>query len=159
MKLIVLLSVTLLTGQLWADDSFTGCGPGWYVAKENSMVSGITRVTTNSVCGLTVVGGMSTGSSNCAKHPFVQNGNKKALDILAFHFMVIKKEISLGQGPFLTSFTDTLGCNSIGRSELTKNLRNQYTDLKNNYEDAAKAIHGIMRKNQAIESNCKKALL
>ena len=69
---LALLSAT----SAFAADGSSGCGPGWYIFKENSMVSSALRATTNGWSSPVVTIGMTFGTSNCAQHKLVMNDKR-----------------------------------------------------------------------------------
>ena len=48
-KIILIVLVAMFSTQLLAADGSSGCGPGWYVTKKNSLLSSAIRATTNAI--------------------------------------------------------------------------------------------------------------
>ena len=95
----------------FAKDSSSGCGPAWYIFKKNSLVSSFLREITNAALFPIVSIGMTFGTSNCAKHTIVEK-DKDSLEFLAHNFDDLMIEASMGDGKFLTSFSETFDCSS-----------------------------------------------
>ena len=72
--LTVIFLFSLVSVSAMAGDSSSGCGLGWQVFKDNSLVSSSSRAITN-VTFLNT-GAMTFGTSGCAKHSIVKNEAK-----------------------------------------------------------------------------------
>ncbi len=107
-RLLFMLASCLATHAFGADSS-SGCGPGWYVFKENSMVSSSLRAVTNGILFPTSTLGMTFGTSNCAAHKLVQRDSESLRFVtLAYHDLQI--QTAKGQGEHLGALAQTLGC-------------------------------------------------
>lgn len=127
-KIILILGFMFLgiSSSLFAKDSSSGCGPGWYIFKKKSLLSSALRETTNGVLYPTVTLGMTLGTSECSKHSIVKK-DQDSLEFLAHNFDDIMIEASMGDGKFITEFSKTFDC-SIKEQTLFKNT------LKSNYK-------------------------
>ncbi len=108
----VLLALTLmpvLTQRAKAADGSSGCGPAWYVFKDNSLVSSSLRSTTNGFLSPIVTLGMTFGTSNCAKHKIVME-EKEAIYFATTNYSNLMIEMAQGRGQFLGAFAETMGC-------------------------------------------------
>ncbi len=117
-----LLFWCLLEVHALAIDGSSGCGPAWYVFKENSLVSSSLRATTNTILLPTVTFGMTFGTSDCAKHSIVDN-DKHSLYFLAHNRDVLASQLARGKGEHLNSFGDSLGCSWWAQDTLNTALR------------------------------------
>jgi len=125
----VLLAVGLLVFGLnnfaKASDSSDGCGAGWYITSDTSLLATSVRGTTNGILPPTF--SMTSGTSNCAQHSIVLE-EKRALHFLTANLDQVKSDIARGQGVYLDAFALTLGCgeSSIAFGSL---LRNHYLEI------------------------------
>jgi hypothetical protein len=124
--LVTLVSLTSLS--LFAADGSSGCGPGWYVSKDNSLVSSSIRSTTNGMLMPTQTIGMTVGTSNCTKHSIVEN-EKEAMHMATMNFIEIKNDIAKGDGVFLNSFVQTLNCKHGTVNQVKSTLKNNFIQL------------------------------
>lgn len=110
MRLVAALFILVASAQsARAADSSSGCGPGWYVLKENSLLSSTLRSTTNGILFPTYTFGMTTGTSNCAQHKVIYN-DKRDLHFVAMNRELLMKEMAEGTGESLAAFAATLRC-------------------------------------------------
>lgn len=112
----------------FAKDGSSGCGPSWYVFKKNSLVSSSLRQITNAFLYPTVTLGMTFGTSECAKHTIVEN-DEDSLEFLAHNFDDVMIEASMGDGKFLTSFSETFDCSSMEQVQFKSALKQNYKKL------------------------------
>ncbi len=107
MKLIITLFALLSASMAFAGDSSSGCGMGWQVAKDNSLVSSFTRGVINGTFSNTIA--MTLGTSGCAKHSIVYNEMK------GIHFVESNKnelaiDMAKGNGEYVTGLAQVFGC-------------------------------------------------
>ncbi len=107
MKLIIGLFAILSASMAFAGDSSSGCGMGWQVAKDNSLVSSFTRAVINGTFSNTIA--MTLGTSGCAKHSIVYNEMK------GIHFVESNKnelaiDMAKGNGEYVTGLAQVFGC-------------------------------------------------
>ncbi|MGE0763359.1 MAG: DUF3015 family protein [Bdellovibrionales bacterium] len=119
----------LITGlfslQALATDGSSGCGPGWYVFKENSLLSSALRSTTNGMLFPTMTIGMTVGTSNCTKHKIVTK-EKESLHFATMNYYEIKGEMVRGQGEYLSAFAQTIGCPSQAQNRFNNKMKQEY---------------------------------
>lgn len=106
-KLVLFAFFTAFSSNLFAADSSSGCGAGWYVFKENSLISSALRASTNATFFSTV--GMTFGTSNCAKHKIVQK-EKEAIHFAEANYDTLMIEMGQGQGEFMAALSALVGC-------------------------------------------------
>lgn len=111
--------------QLRAADSSSGCGPGWYIFKDTSIVSSSLRATTNGFLWPTTTVGMTLGTSNCAKHSIVLQ-QKAALHFASVTYNDLQISIASGRGEHLQALAQTLGCNWSVQKEFEQVLKQNY---------------------------------
>ena len=149
MKAVVLaLACMLLTMPAMGKDGSSGCGPGWYVLKKNSLVSSVGRLITNGILLPISTLGMTFGTSNCSKHSIVQ-ADKRSLHIAENTLPLLKQDIARGHGTYLNAYIDTFNCNfQIGPKigiELRKSM-SQLNSSNSAFEFVSKSqsiINGI----------------
>lgn len=129
-----LLSSFVCVAALWvsssamAADGSSGCGPGWYVFKENSMLSSAARAVTNWVLFPSSTLGMTFGTSNCTQHKLVlQEKASLHFATMAYHDLMI--QAALGQGQHLAAFAHTLGCDWRVQETFNRSLQAHYDTL------------------------------
>ncbi len=122
--LSLFLVLNLNTFALAADGS-SGCGPGWFVLKENSLVSSFLRTITNGIFFPTTTVGMTVGTSNCTKHKIVLH-EQESLHFATHNYFEIKAEAARGQGRTLSAFSDTIGCPKSVRGVFAERFQQNY---------------------------------
>ena len=108
----------------FAADQSSGCGAGWYIFKKNSLVSSYLRSSTNSLLSNNTFG-MTSGTSNCAKHDIVQK-EKESLYFAEANQENLMVEMAQGQGENLQAFALTLGCSPDVMSDFGQMTQKQY---------------------------------
>lgn len=106
-KLVLLAFFTLISSNLFAGDGSSGCGAGWYVFKDNSLISSALRATTNATFLSTI--GMTFGTSNCSKHSIVQK-EREAIHFAEANYDTLMIEMGQGKGEFVAALGGLVGC-------------------------------------------------
>ena len=140
----LLLSVTTL-----AKDGSSGCGPGWYLFKKNSLVSSSLRSTTNGLLFPAVTLGMTFGTSNCTKHGLVKT-EKKTLHFVTHNYHELKSDSAKGQGDFLYSYAKTIGCQGVDIDYFSEKLQDRFEKV---FKDQASNEEVIMETYRMIFSD------
>lgn len=109
MKGFILGLFLFSASSIMAADGSSGCGPGWFIAKDNSLLSSALRATTNGLLFPLVSFGMTSGTSNCTKHSIVKT-EEKSLYFVTQNLYEIKTEAAKGNGEFLQALGSTIGC-------------------------------------------------
>lgn len=126
------LTLALLGGvfsfSTYAADSSSGCGPGWYLLKDNSLVSSALRATTNSVLFPVTTIGMTIGTSNCTQHKLVLK-EQESLHFATMNHYELKNEIAKGQGEYVSAFADTMGCPASAQKQLNNSLKSNFKNI------------------------------
>lgn len=132
MKLRVSLALALVSGlfsfQAFAADGSSGCGPGWYLFKENSLLSSALRATTNAVLFPVTTIGMTVGTSNCTQHKLVLK-EKESLHFATMNHFELKNEVAKGQGEYLSAFASTMGCPAQAQRHLNQSLQKSFKNI------------------------------
>lgn len=130
MKILFLVLGIFLSAQAFSADGSSGCGPGWYVFKENSLVSSALRVITNGVLFPSSTLGMTFGTSNCSQHKIVQKENE-AIHFVTMNFYDLKTDIVRGEGEFLSLLPNVLGCekmdSKVFKAQMKKNYKSSFS--------------------------------
>jgi len=138
-------------------DGSSGCGPGWYLFKENSILSSILRVTTNGILFPVTTLGMTFGTSNCSKHSLVQT-EQESLKFATENYFEILAEATKGQGEFITSYAVTIGCKKESIDTFGKELKNSYQNLyllnKQNPEELLRQTYKVILNNKELVYSC-----
>ncbi len=122
------LLMTMAVPQVWGEDGSSGCGPGWYILKDNSLVSSALRAVTNNLLFPVSTIGMTVGTSNCTQHKLVLK-EKQSLHFATMNYFELKGEVAQGQGDYLTAFAETIGCPSVAQSQFNSALKNHYQSV------------------------------
>jgi len=129
-NLVLVFLLMFVSTQVFSADGSSGCGPGWYVFKKNSLVSSSLRATTNGVLFPSTTIGMTIGSSNCSKHSIVKK-EKESLKFASENYFEIAADASRGQGEFLNSFATTIGCRESGQQVFDKEMKKNFKKIYN----------------------------
>ncbi|MCB9092223.1 MAG: DUF3015 family protein [Halobacteriovoraceae bacterium] len=157
MKNLIALVFILSIPKLFSADGSSGCGPGWYLLKENSLVSSSLRATTNGVLAPVTTIGMTVGTSNCTQHKIVKT-EKEAQYYATMNYFELKNETALGEGAFLSAFGQTIGCGQAELSYLNSKLQENYQNLfpasESNPDEMLKEVYKIILKDQKLLQSC-----
>lgn len=123
-KSLTVISLAFVLGNTatFAADSSSGCGLGWAVFKDNSLISSALRATTNAMFFNTI--GMTFGTSGCARHSIVMN-DKKTLHFTESNHNELKLEVAQGSGEHLNGLSHLMGCSPEAFSTTLKKNYNQ----------------------------------
>lgn len=136
------LFTLFISNTAFAKDGSSGCGPGWYVVKKNSLVSSALRGTTNGFLGPVVTLGMTFGTSQCSKHSIVKT-EKKTIHYVTNNFYELQSEIAKGEGLFLSGLSETIGCKSDTQKTFNKELKNKFQEM---YKSNAQTPENVLIK-------------
>ncbi len=130
MKHLLCTAILLLglTTTSYGADGSSGCGPGWYVLKKNSLISSIGRIITNGILTPVVTLGMTFGTSNCSKHSIVLK-DKRPLHFASHNMEHLRHEIAQGNGEFLTAYLASFGCHIFSHEKIKSSLRDHLEQL------------------------------
>jgi hypothetical protein len=129
MKKIKLLTLTLSLGFAclsFGADGSSGCGPGWFILKDNSLLSSALRFTTNTLFAPVTTIGMTFGTSNCTRHKIVLH-EKETLYFVEQNFYELKNQVARGTGSHVIALAQTMGCQSD--TQLGNHLQKSYSEI------------------------------
>ncbi len=159
MKIRILLTAfaVMFTLNTQANDGSSGCGPGWYLFKENSLVSSAFRATTNGILLPVVTIGMTFGTSNCTQHKIVIK-EKESLHFATQNHFELKGDVAKGQGEYLAAFSSTIGCPSTAQPILQKQLKTNFSKLYPtshvNPEHVLTEVYKVILSDQDLTAQC-----
>ena len=110
-----------------AMDGSSGCGPAWYIFKENTILSSSLRGTTNGTLWPVVTIGMTFGTSNCAHHTLVLN-DQDSLQFATKSFEILRQDMAKGHGEHLNAYLASFGCNELVRPELSSQMQQAFKE-------------------------------
>ncbi len=125
---IIALVIGLFSHVAMAKDGSSGCGPGWYILKDNSLVSSFLRAVTNGVLSPVYTLGMTFGTSNCAKHSIV-DAEKRSEHLAMVGFEKLRQDVAKGEGPFLDAYAETFKCDQHGAPQFKQSLQANFTTV------------------------------
>lgn len=151
------LFIGLMGSQSFAADGSSGCGPGWYLFKENSLVSSAFRATTNAVLFPVTTIGMTVGTSNCSQHKLVKK-EAESLHFATMNYFELKGEVAKGNGKYLAAFSETMGCDTKAQELLNSELKNNYKNLfpkgRPNPENTLLEVYKTIFRNETLTRQC-----
>lgn len=140
-----------------AADGSSGCGPGWYLFKENSLVSSSFRSTTNAFLMPAVTFGMTFGTSNCSQHKIVKT-EKESLYFVTMNYFELKSEIAKGDGQYLSAFAKTIGCDRDAQVHFNQELKKNYSNIFESQtiqpESALSEVYKTIFRNKELTQKC-----
>jgi hypothetical protein len=111
MKLIALFALVIgSTVAAQAQDTFDGCGLGWQVTQDKTMIATTTRGTTNAFVPPTF--GMTTGTLGCDKFSAFASNEKQNVEYVAKNFDSIRTQLAVGNGEYVDATAQSFNCNS-----------------------------------------------
>lgn len=111
-----------------ATDGSSGCGPGWYVFQESSLLSSLLRSTTNSFLYPIVTFGMTSGTSNCTQHSLVKT-EQESLKYATENYYELLTDVATGRGEATATFAQIIGCSPQSIPLFQKRLRAKFNQL------------------------------
>ena len=128
MKILFSLLILFTSAHAFAVDQSSGCGPGWYLLKDNSLVSSALRATTNEISFPISTLGMTFGTSNCTQHKLVLK-EKESLYFATMNHYELKRDLAKGEGEYASAFASTMGCPASAQGRLNQNLRTRFSKI------------------------------
>lgn len=124
-SLVFSLALVFAAPLVHAADGSSGCGPGWYVLKDNSLVSSALRAVTNGILFPVTTIGMTVGTSNCTRHQLVLH-ERESLHYALMNLHELKAEGARGEGVYLSGFSDVVGCGANARARFAGHIQKNY---------------------------------
>ena len=155
MRIIIIITLFLSSIAIARADSSTGCGLGSLIWHKNSIVSALFRATTNHSFSSQLFG-ITTGTSGCSQHSIVKR------DMMPVYYAEanlpeLKHEMALGQGEYLATFAEVLGCTPAAQAQFMQWSKSAY---RQNFPaastDAAQLLKnlGASFKQTSIAASC-----
>ena len=134
MRIIIFTLAALLMGpSVFAKDSFDGCGLGWEVTQDKTVIATTTRGTTNAI--VPPIFGMTTGTIGCDQFDGLAMNEKAGAEYVAKNYETIRAELAMGQGEYLEATAQSLNCDSASfGSHVQKNYEGVVAPTKNGVE-------------------------
>ena len=157
MKKLLLILVCSFCFNGYASDSSSGCGPGWFVAKDNSLLSSALRVTTNGALFPIVTLGMTFGTSNCSKHSIVKN-EVEDLKFATENYFEIAVDTAKGDGMFLQAYADLMGCSGTAnkkfKNHMQKNFKNLFDGKSVRPANLVEETYKVILRDESLTKSC-----
>lgn len=109
-KLLISAAVLVVASQVSARDKFDGCGLGWEITQDKTILATTIRGTTNAVVPPTF--GMTTGTIGCEKFSGIASADKNSAEYVAQNYETIRAELAMGQGEYVQATAESLGCDA-----------------------------------------------
>ncbi len=111
MKMIAIIAALVLTSlNASARDSFDGCGLGWEITQDKTMIATTTRGTTNAFVPPTF--GMTTGTLGCDKFSGFAALEKQNVEYVAKNFEALRTQLATGNGEYVNTAASSFNCDS-----------------------------------------------
>jgi hypothetical protein len=91
-----------------AKDTMDGCGLGWEVTQDETMIATTTRGTTNMFVPPSF--GMTTGTLGCKQLAFAAN-EQEAVNYVVNNYSNLKQQLAVGQGEYVEGLNEVMNCN------------------------------------------------
>lgn len=152
MRRLLVLSACLalgLTAMTQTGLASPDCGPGMYVGKSNkgSLIQSL-GATTNASLLPTQTFAMTSGTSGCSSSGVVNRDVEQEV-FVAVNMDSLYQDMARGQGEYLESLADLMGCKVAVRGELGRMARDNFADLHATAEDSPSALLANLRTEMA----------
>ncbi|MEC8623200.1 MAG: DUF3015 family protein [Bdellovibrionota bacterium] len=127
-KVIIMLVLFSFQNFAQAEDASGGCGPGWYIFKDYSLVSATSRGFINQVTGLAPIG-MTFGTSGCDYHSIVEKKHEQ-IHFVKENLDQLEVELAVGKGHYVEQFASVMGCHQKP-SHFINTMKKSYVKLFN----------------------------
>ncbi|MBC7713379.1 MAG: DUF3015 family protein [Rhizobacter sp.] len=153
MKLIIALLALVATSSVFAADTSSGCGMGYEVAPNQSLISSSTRSLVNATFSSSIA--MTLGTSGCAKHSIVQN-EVKGIHFAEANMNVLALEMSRGNGEFVAGFASVYGCSdaSLFGSMVQSNYESVLPSANTSGVELYNNVKAQIKNNAALSASC-----
>ena len=157
MKLKLLLTLAVLLGSFgihaedMEPDKSDGCGIGWNIYDKKTILGTSIRATTNNVLPFQA-SGMTSGTSNCAKHDIVKK-DKAPMYFTEANMESLLAEMAEGQGEYLNEYASVLGCQNT--EEFTQMTQQNFNSIVPSEETNAVEVYRNVREQIKVNAlNC-----
>jgi Protein of unknown function (DUF3015) len=142
---------------VYAVDGSSGCGPAWYVFKENTILSSAIRNTTNGFLSPVVTLGMTFGTSNCAQHKLVQN-DKRGIHFVTHNTYNLASDASIGRGETLGALAETMHCDWTSQAHFDESMKHNFDEIFGVQEQPGEVLYGhivnVIARDPELASSC-----
>ncbi len=128
MRYFLVITLLVLSTNAFAKDGSTGCGPGWYIFKDNSLVSSTLRSITHGILWPVTTLGMTFGTSNCSKHKIVDN-SKRSLHYATVSLENLRQDAARGAGQWVEAYAGTFQCSPLASLVFQRSLQKNYDQI------------------------------
>jgi hypothetical protein len=155
MRALIIIALLISSIAIARADSSTGCGLGSMIWKQNSIVSALFRGTTNHSFSSQLFG-ITTGTSGCSQHSIVKRDMYPVYYAEA-NLPELRIEMAQGQGEYLTTFAQVLGCTPEAQVQFMKWAQGSYSSMFSSSKTTpAQMLKGLGQefKATAIAASC-----
>jgi hypothetical protein len=124
---LFILGIFLFASISGAQANDTGCGLGSLIWKQNSIVSAVFAITTNHSFSSQLFG-ITTGTSGCSQHSIVKR-EMYPIYYAEANLPELRHEMAMGQGEYLATFAQVLGCTPETKVKFMKWAQGSYTKM------------------------------
>ena len=150
MKKLVLALLTVVSVTAMAEkkemramagaDTLDGCGLGWQVTQNRTMIATTTRGTTNAFVPPSF--GMTSGTLGCEQISFAAN-EKQAATFVATNFQTLKSELALGQDEYVSAMIQSFGCSASQVPAISSRIQNSYDSVVAPAQNATELFNNL----------------
>lgn len=155
LKFVIMLLIASFQNYSHAEDGSTGCGPGWYVFKDHSLVSATSRGMINQLTGLAPIG-MTFGTSGCDYHSIVEKKNEQ-IHFVKENLDQLEVELAVGKGHYVEQFASVMGCHQKP-DHFINTMKKSYVKLFNkgsiNSNELLKNVKNTIKGNPYLSKEC-----
>lgn len=137
MRITFLILSIILSGNLLAKDTSSGCGLGWAITDKKSLSASSTRTTTNGIVPNTF--GMTSGTLGCEEHSLVKT-DMAPLYFTEVNYEILLTEMAEGKGEILEAFAHLLGCEQNRFSQSVQNAYGRIVTFDNSPSNLLKKV-------------------
>ena len=127
-------------GGVAGEDKLDGCGLGWQVTDQRTMIATTTRGTTNAVIPASF--GMTSGTLGCEQIKFASNDKESATYVFN-NFQNLKSELAEGQGEYVSGMVQSVGCSASQVPSISSDLKKNYGTVVAPAQDAAQLFQNL----------------
>ncbi len=138
-----------VSGTSFGADSSSGCGMGWQLLPDQSLVSSFTRSMVNATFSNSIA--MTMGTSGCARHSIVYD-EKKGIHFVEANKELLLVEMAVGQGEYLTAMAEVFHCQDS--QNFAKILKANYGSINNGAELSGEELYNNIKSVSAKNNLC-----
>jgi len=129
-----------------------GCGLGWQVTEQKTMLGTTTRGTTNGFVPPTF--GMTSGTIGCDQHDIAKKEQKAATFVVANH-QVLSTELAQGSGETVQGLAFVMGCPNASQ-ELGRSMQNHYDQIGSAQSgiELYRGVRNVISSDPSLSNQC-----